>query len=117
GEGWDQPMVEAAASGLRLIAPNHSAYSAYLDSSIAQLIPSRVVPVRFVGDPALQALFEGACWWEPDHDVVVEHIRAAIGGRDGGKASARERVLRDLTWECATRRLIDLLGQVESSGR
>src|SRR5262249_27243660 len=48
GEGWDQPMVEAAASGLRLIAPDHSAYAAYLDSSIAYLIPSRQVPVEFV---------------------------------------------------------------------
>jgi len=24
GEGWDQPMVEAGATGLRLIAPTHS---------------------------------------------------------------------------------------------
>jgi hypothetical protein len=37
GEGWDQPMIEAGAAGLRLIAPRHSAYLAYLDSSVAQL--------------------------------------------------------------------------------
>ena len=30
GEGWDQPMMEAAAAGLKLIAPSHSAYLTYL---------------------------------------------------------------------------------------
>jgi glycosyltransferase involved in cell wall biosynthesis len=28
GEGWDQPMVDAAAAGLELVAPHHSAYTA-----------------------------------------------------------------------------------------
>jgi hypothetical protein len=35
GEGWDQPMIEAAASGLRLIVPRHTAYLEYLDADVA----------------------------------------------------------------------------------
>src|SRR5690606_291338 len=45
GEGWDQPMVEAAVSGLQLIAPDHSAYQSYLTADTATLIPSPLVPV------------------------------------------------------------------------
>ena len=40
GEGWDLPMMEAGGSGLKLIAPRHSAYQAYLDDSVATLLPS-----------------------------------------------------------------------------
>jgi glycosyltransferase involved in cell wall biosynthesis len=60
GEGWDQPMVEAAATGLRLIAPDHSAYRAYLDPTVASLIPCREIPAAI--DDAEAALFAGASW-------------------------------------------------------
>jgi len=113
GEGWDQSMVEAAASGLRLIAPNHSAYTAYLDPSVATLVTSRVVPAEFP-DGEDGVLFHGASWWEPDEDDAVAAIRAAIDGRDHGKASPRDRVLRELTWEIATSRLIAILSEAEA---
>jgi glycosyltransferase involved in cell wall biosynthesis len=108
GEGWDQPMVEAAASGLRLIAPDHSAYRAYLDPTTARLIPTREVPVDFPGD----VLFRGAYWWQPDEDAAAQAIRAAIDGRDTPRASARERILREFTWKTAARRLLALLEEV-----
>jgi hypothetical protein len=38
GEGRDQPMTEAAASGLRLITPDHTAYRTYLDPSAGTLL-------------------------------------------------------------------------------
>jgi glycosyltransferase involved in cell wall biosynthesis len=117
GEGWDQAMVEAAASGLRLIAPNHSAYTAYLDPSVAHLIPSREVPAVFQGGGETGLLFQGANWWEPDEEAAVAAIRAAIDGRDGDRASARERILSDFTWEVATRRLIAILGEAEARGK
>jgi glycosyltransferase involved in cell wall biosynthesis len=119
GEGWDQPAMEAAASGLRLITPDHSAYRAYLDSSIAHLIPSREVPVtreQFEIWPGLWPLFEGASWWEPDEDRAVELIRSAIEGTDDVPCSARDRILRDFTWEKATQRLIAILEELEGSG-
>lgn len=117
GEGWDLPMVEAAASGLRLIAPDHSAYRAYLTPESATMLPSREVPARFAGDPGLQRMFTGANWWEPDIDAAAEAIRAAIDGRDLDKHGAREHVLSTLSWEQSTRRLIDILGDVGATQR
>ena len=114
GEGWDQAMVEAAASGLRLIAPDHSAYTAYLDPSVAQLVPSREVPAVYEWDEATGALFEGANWWEPDEDAAIACIRAAIEGRDDAGPSARDRMLGRFTWEHATRRLIEILAEADS---
>ncbi len=112
GEGWDQTMVEAAASGLRLIAPDHSAYRAYLRSDMATLIPSREVPARFDGDPPLQVLFAGANWWEPDVETAAAAIRRAIDGQDGERRGAREQVLTQFTWQRSTCRLLELLSEL-----
>jgi glycosyltransferase involved in cell wall biosynthesis len=114
GEGWDQPMLEAAASGLRLIAPNHSAYSTYLDDSVAHLISSREVPCLFSGWGLVQLFFQNANWWEPDEREAMLAIRSAIEGKDATKTLARERVVQEFTWERATHRLIQLLGGVRS---
>ena len=109
GEGWDQPMMEAAASGLKLIAPSHSAYLTYLDDSVATMLPCREVPVTWTGDAATGELFRGANWWEPDEEAAVAAIRAAIDGRDSVKASARERILTEFTWQKATESLLAIL--------
>jgi len=114
GEGWDQAMMEAAASGLKLIAPAHSGYLAYLDSSIASLIRTREIPVAYEGDPATADLFQGANWWEPDLEHAIELIRAAIEGRDDTASSARERIVREFTWAKAARSLIEILDEVQS---
>lgn len=111
GEGWDQAMVEAAASGLRLIAPAHSAYTAYLDGSVATLIPSREVDAVFGGDPLFAELFRGLHWWEPDEAAAIAAIRAAISGAGGALASPRERILRDFTWDAAARQLATILAE------
>jgi glycosyltransferase involved in cell wall biosynthesis len=117
GEGWDQTMVEAAASGLTLIAPNHSAYTAYLDPSSAHLLPSREVPIDFLYSRDLQILFQDASWWEPDENVAATVIRSIIAGTAPAKSSPRDRILRDLTWEKATRRLVTLLSRAEARDR
>lgn len=114
GEGWDLPMTEAAASGLKLIAPAHSAYRTYLDSSIANLIPTREVPARDPDNPDLTGLYEGSCWWEPDRASAVEAIRAAIAGRDAHFGSTRDRILGAFTWAHAARRLTGILDELES---
>jgi len=114
GEGWDQPMTEAAASGLTLIAPAHSAYLTYLDASVASLIRCREIPVVHDGEPATVALFQGANWWEPDLDQAIELIRAAIQGRAQPASSARERIVRDFTWAQSARRLIEILDETQS---
>jgi glycosyltransferase involved in cell wall biosynthesis len=116
GEGWDQAMMEAAASGLRLIAPAHSAYTAYLDGTCATLLHSREVPAVFWGDPATAALFRDASWWEPD-EAAAAAIRAAIEGRDGDKVSPRQRILSECTWAKATTRLIQILSELDTPPR
>jgi len=117
GEGWDQPMVEAGAAGLRLIAPAHSAYLAYLDPSCASLIPSAAVPAGPLAGPDLFSLFHASAWWQPDEAAAIAAIRAAIDGQDRALVPPRERILRDLTWERAARRLIDLLKTIEAARR
>ncbi len=112
GEGWDQPAMEAAACGLRLIVPRHSAYLAYLDSSVATLTACREVPVEWTGDPATGALFASARWWAPDEDEAAAHIRSAISAPDGGP-TAQSRILSDFTWEKAVQRLRAILGEFD----
>jgi glycosyltransferase involved in cell wall biosynthesis len=116
GEGWDQPMVEAGATGLRLIAPMHSAYTAYLDASVARMIPSRLVPACADGGGSVGPLFEGARWWEPDEDAAADAVREAVRG-DHASPAARARIA-DLTWENATARLLAILEELhQESGR
>jgi len=115
GEGWDQAMVEAAASGLKLIAPDHSAYRAYLDSSVATLIPSREVPADFGSDdPDTAALFEYGNWWKPDEVEAIACTQRAIAEADRANPLLRDRMLAEFNWASATRRLIAILGDLEA---
>jgi hypothetical protein len=75
GEGWDLPMMEAAATGLYLIAPKHSAYTAYLDEAVAQLIPSRRIPAEFNHGIGLGRLFQGSDWWEPEKKSQLAYVK------------------------------------------
>ncbi len=111
GEGWDQPMIEAGAAGLRLIAPSHTAYLAYLDSSVAQLIPSRREPVD-AAVPWMIQLFAGAQWWTPDTDAACQALRNALDGRDEPAVSLRDRLVSAFTWPNATARLIEILAEL-----
>ncbi|HEY7033076.1 MAG TPA: hypothetical protein VH482_17145 [Thermomicrobiales bacterium] len=113
GEGWDLPMLEAAASGLRLIAPDHSAYQTYLNPAIARMLPSHEIPAVFPYTGPTAELFRGLNWWQPDEDAAVEAIREAIAGHDAPTASAREHVLRHFTWDRATDRMVDILTEAE----
>lgn len=117
GEGWDQPAMEAAACGLRLIVPGHSAYPGYLDESVATLIGCREVPVRWTGDPATGELFANARWWAPDEAEAARHIRCAIEGRDAGRATAQSKILASYTWEKAVRRLREILSEYDPPRR
>lgn len=118
GEAWDQPMVEAAAAGLRLIAPAHSAYLTYLDETVARMIPARRMPAVFDGGGDLRKLFEGAEWWEPAEDAAAEAVREAVSGADHDRPTARDRIANTFTWEQATTHLIAILDELhEQHGR
>ncbi len=115
GEGWDQPMMEAASMGLQLIAPNHSAYTAYLDESIATLLPAHAAPAHFEWHDSLPELFRGAEWWEPDRQAAAASLRRILAaGKPAFNAAARARVVENFTWEKAAARLIDILEEIEA---
>lgn len=111
GEGWDLSMAEAAASGLKLIAPDHSAYRTYLTPEIATLLPSTEVTAEVPGNP--NSYFAGANWWHPDPDSAVRAIRDAIDGVDDDKKSPRFHIAEHFTWQKATERLIQVLSDFE----
>jgi glycosyltransferase involved in cell wall biosynthesis len=105
--------MEAGATGLHLIAPQHSAYTAYLDGSVARMIPSRRIPADFDGGSGfLRKLFEGSDWWKPDEDVAAEFVREAIRTGSEGLPTARARIANEFTWEQSAKRLIEILEEL-----
>jgi glycosyltransferase involved in cell wall biosynthesis len=110
GEGWDQPMMEAAVSGLRLIAPRHSAYLTYLRDGEAHLLPaplaSATIETRLGAEDNL--FFEGLRWWNPDEDAAADLVRRIISGDEPPLTSPRDRIARDYTWDRAAAALLDL---------
>jgi glycosyltransferase involved in cell wall biosynthesis len=115
GEAWDQPMMEAGATGLRLIAPEHSAYTVYLDESTATLIPARRQPVAVHARSELGRLFKGADWWEPDEDTAVRVIRAIARGAHPDGPTARSRLAAEFTWDRAADRLVAILEELHTA--
>lgn len=114
GEGWDLPMTEAGAMGLHLIAPKHSAYTTYLDESVAQMIPVRTIPANFNGGQGFGGLFEGSEWWEPDEETAADLIRQAIRTAGEGSPTATARISTDFTWERSAKRLVGILEELHS---
>jgi len=113
GEGWDLPMMEAGAMGLHLIAPEHSAYTAYLDESVAQMIPSQRVPADFNGGNGfLGELFNGSEWWQPDEEAAADFVRQAIKTAGNGLPTARARIADEFTWEQSAKCLIKILEEL-----
>lgn len=106
GEGWDLPMTQAGAMGLTLLAPDHSAYQAYLDDRVAHLIPSRVTPA-FHG-------YQGQDWWTPDEEEASRQLRAVIDDPGGTRRSAQRHLLDQFSWKAAADRLIALLTKLDA---
>lgn len=109
GEGWDLPMMEAGASGLKLIAPNHTAYKTYLNSSTSSMIPATLQPANFGMGPAYaQDLF----WWEPDPEAAMEIMYKTVKGIDDQKDSPQSYILENYSWEKASLRLTEILHEM-----
>lgn len=114
GEGWDLPMMEAASAGLQLIAPEHSAYTTYLNQTIAHMLPCEEVPAVFDGVLGREdaVFFRGANWWRPSEDAAAALIRGIIDATIPNKPSPRRFILDTFTWRRATSRLIEVLEEV-----
>gem|GEM_PF-732960 len=118
GEGWDLPMMEAGAAGLRLIAPDHSGYRAYLNDTIATLLPSRPAHVLTDGlNDTIRAEYAGSMNWEVDLDAAADAIREAIRGDDAYKPRAQETICREFTWQRAAEQLVRILEGIDGASR
>jgi hypothetical protein len=62
GEGWDQPMLEAAASGLRLIAPAQRLHR--VPGFEHRHHAAQPCGAGEVCDRSTAAFFDGANWWQ-----------------------------------------------------
>lgn len=111
GEGWDLPMMEAAAAGLTLIAPRHTAYTTYLADDSAHWLPAPLVAAEFHQRLGAEdrIFFEGLNWWDPDVEAAAATIRAVTDGTAPATVSPRRRVLDEFTWEAAGRSLLAIL--------
>jgi glycosyltransferase involved in cell wall biosynthesis len=114
GEAWDLTMVEAAASGLELVAPWHSAYLDYLDHDTAHLVAAKEVRADLPWTDDNSVLFRKSRWWKPDEDQAVEVVRAIVRGTAPPKPPPRERILESFGWDAAARRLLELLSELEA---
>ena len=118
GEGWDLPMMEACATGLHIIAPNHSAYPTYLDPSLAKMIPARRVPAAFNMSDGTHKLFLGADWWDANAEVAATFLREAVDNPVAQRNhKLREKIVHEFTWDKATERLMNILSEFESTNR
>jgi len=106
GEGWDLGMTEAAASGLTLIAPAHTGYLAYLDPSIATMIPVRIEPATVHSKDILAGTYRNIDWYEPDRDALTAAIADAVAGRPQA-TGAQERIRQAYSVQHAAAELLD----------
>jgi glycosyltransferase involved in cell wall biosynthesis len=111
GEGWDLPMMEAAVSGLSLIAPRHTAYMSYLRDDEAWFVPAPAGPARLEGRMGRedQMFFDRLSWWLPDEEAAAEIIRAIVRGDAPSKRSPKDRIAMTYTWENAVNRLAETI--------
>ncbi len=112
GEGWDLPITRAGCLGAGLIAPRHSAYTAYLNDSVAHLIPCTTGPALMPYSDAYYPAFHGLDWWHPDEDAAADILSRVIRDPVGERRDAARHLMDSFTWDAAARRLLDTLDGV-----
>ena len=112
GEGWDLPITRAGCLGAGLIAPRHSAYTAYLNDAVAHLIPCTTGPARMPYSEAYYPPFHGLDWWHPDEDAAADILSRVIRDPDGERRDAARHLRENFTWDAAAHRLLDALDGV-----
>jgi glycosyltransferase involved in cell wall biosynthesis len=114
GEGWDLPITRAGCLGAGLIAPRHSAYTAYLNDGVAHLIPCTTGPARMPYCEAYYPPFHGLDWWHPDEDAAADILSRVIRDPEGERRDATRHLRESFTWDAAAHRLLDALDGVGS---
>jgi Flp pilus assembly protein TadD len=109
GEGWDLPLSRAGAMGLGLIAPAHSSYLDYLNSTVARMIPSTVVAAQQPYSKTPYPPFFGLNWWQPDEEAAISIIEAIVNDRDVSLPDASRHLMANFTWDQAAYKLQQIL--------
>lgn len=116
GEGWDLPMMEAAAAGLSLVAPEYGVYRDYLGPEDAHWIragEADAVPDGATGREDF-VYFEGARWGQPDEDAAVRAIEEIVAS-DVRRLPPTDAIVSHFTWRRAGQDLAAVLGSVLAS--
>jgi len=111
GEGWNLPLCEAAACGLPVIAPQHSAHAELLSHDIAYLYPpDGYSPVK--GSERISPWFEGQTFARYGN-AAIEHLTTLLKTVKSnysvarGKGAAASRYFRsNLTWDMSVRQVL-----------
>jgi glycosyltransferase involved in cell wall biosynthesis len=104
-EGFNLPVLEAAACGVPVICTGGGPTDEFTQESFARRIRSR--PARMPPEAA-----EVGDYLEPDLDHLVELMRQALRERDGATrmgAAGAAYVAQNLTWGRVTDRLVEAL--------
>ncbi|ALG75525.1 hypothetical protein VY88_28375 [Azospirillum thiophilum] len=112
GEGWDLPITRAGCLGAGLIAPRHSAYTAYLNDRVAHLIPCTTGPALMPYSSAYYPAFHGLDWWHPDEDAAAGILSRVVRDPEGERRDAARHLMDSFTWDAAAHRLLDALDGV-----
>jgi glycosyltransferase involved in cell wall biosynthesis len=114
-EGWDLPMMEAAAAGLSLLVPDQPTYRVYLGPSDADWIRCSQVDVHLEGRAGIEDLsyFRGLRWWQPDEADAAELLARVIASGQSRPPPTRK-IVTDFTWLRASQRLLGLLDELRA---
>ncbi len=78
GEGWDLTAMQAAACGLHLFVPAHTAYQCWLDQSVCTFLPILKKESASMGNPILNNLYNGSNWVYYNLPAAIDIITSAL---------------------------------------
>ena len=110
GEGWDLTAMQAAACGLHIYAPCHSAYQCWLNQSVATLFPIAKKYECNQGG-ALQRLYHGLNWAALDINASAAMVFSSILDSKliDMKRLAMQEYIRRFSWESVISQYMEVL--------
>jgi hypothetical protein len=102
GEGWDLNCIECAAMGKIIVAPEHTAYTDYLNEEIAYLIRNNKKIPAVHDVPSINMLCRGGLWFEPNEEETISLLRESVENFSRAQIKAKnctKYILENFTWE------------------